>query len=94
MRCIDLPGYNLILNKPPKLKDEDCLPITAFRGFMEAVDDEGNRVAVEYILTAWQPNKEDLESLNNGLPVFIRTLGHDFAPIAVWTINEEEKPND
>jgi hypothetical protein len=76
------------------MKDEDCFPITAFRGAMEAVDAEGDPCIVEYVLTGWLPNKEDIEAFLAGRPVMIRTLGHRFQPMAVFTFNEEGEPND
>lgn len=46
-----------------------------------------------YYMTAWKPNKEDLEALNKGLPVYIKTLAQQLPPMAVFTLNENNQPN-
>lgn len=68
------------------MSDEECAPITAVEGF----DLSGNH----YFLIGVQPNKEDLEALNRGEPIYIKVTGDGFAPIAIWTMNENCEPND
>lgn len=86
MRPIDFEGTNLTLTKPDSMLDEECLPLRAFKG----VDDAG----FNFILTAWQPNKEDLEALKAGRPICIKVLGVSQPPMSIFTYDEQYKANE
>lgn len=47
-----------------------------------------------YYLTSWKPSYEDLQSLNNGGAIFIKTLSKSLPPMAVFTIDENGNCND
>ena len=85
MLAIDFEEANLTLEKPASMTDEECSSIRAYKGV-----DEGNS---PFILTIWQPSKEDIEAINAGRPICLKTLGHSFAPVALFTYDEDYKPN-
>lgn len=85
MRCTHFPEANLTLMKPPSMTDEECSPITAMKG----VDDAG----YTYILTQWMPNKEDIEAINAGRPVWLKVLGSIPPPVDLFTTNEKGEYN-
>lgn len=94
------------INKPEDMTDEQCVSAWAKYGFdtlfnairqgmklpdyvTAGVDTEG----VPYYMTAWKPNKEDLEALNKGLPIYIKTISKALPPMAVFTLDENGNPN-
>jgi len=94
------------IKKPENMTDEQCLSLWAKYGFdtlftmiqqgmklpeyvIAGVDTEG----FPYYMTAWKPNKEDLEALNKGLPVYIKTIVQALPPMAVFTLDENNNPN-
>ena len=85
MLPIDFDGANLTLEKPASMTDEQCTSIRAFKG----MDEENS----PFILTIWQPSKEDIEAINAGRPICLKTFGHFFPPVALFTFNEDFKPN-
>ena len=46
-----------------------------------------------FVLMAFQPNKEDLEALQRGEPIYIRTLGPVAVPIEAYTFDENNNVN-
>lgn len=46
-----------------------------------------------YYLTAWKPNKEDLDALNRGEPVYVKTLSKQLPPMALFTLDESNQGN-
>lgn len=46
-----------------------------------------------YYLTAWKPNKEDLEALNRGEPIYVKTLCKQLPPMALFTLDENGNEN-
>lgn len=44
-------------------------------------------------MTAWKPNKEDLEALNRGEPIYIKIIGKGLPPISVFTLDENGNGN-
>lgn len=85
MRAIDFPEANTTFNKPTTMDDSECLPVSAFFG----VDKNGN----PYINTVWQPNKEDIESINAGRPIVLTTLGTQLPPHSMFTWDENGQIN-
>lgn len=47
-----------------------------------------------FYLTAWKPSYEDLQALNSGEPVYIKTLSRALPPMSVFTIDENGNCND
>lgn len=73
------------IRKPESMTDEQCSSVWAYR----ASDDDG----FPFFLTAWMPSKEDLEALNAGRPLFLKTIGGRFQPVAMFTLNEHNEVN-
>lgn len=42
-----------------------------------------------YYLTAWKPSYEDLQALNRGEPVYVKTLSESLPPMALFTLDEK-----
>lgn len=47
-----------------------------------------------FYLTAWKPSYEDLQALNRGEPIYIKTLSKGLPPMSVFTVDENGKCND
>ena len=85
MLPVDFQGSNLDLNKPEDWTDEQCGSMRAWYG--KAPD------GTPGFITAWQPSREDLDALNRGEPLYLRTLGEGFPPTAMFTFNEAGEAN-
>ncbi|WP_448104726.1 hypothetical protein [Pedobacter panaciterrae] len=85
MLPIDFPETNIVLGKPNDMTDEQCMPLNAYQGH----DDDG----FHFFLTAWVPNKEDLEALNAGRPLFLKVVGNGFPPLAMYTMDVQNQCN-
>lgn len=94
------------IRKPDDMTDEQCISAWAKFGFdklfkamqMNATIPPGLYAGVDeddfpYYMTAWQPNKEDLEALNAGRPVYVKTLSKGLPPMALFTLNENNEGN-
>lgn len=46
-----------------------------------------------FFLTAWKPSKEDIEAINRGEPIYIRTVSTGLPPMAVFTMDENGEAN-
>lgn len=46
-----------------------------------------------YFMTAWQPSYEDLQALNRGEPVYVKTLSNALPPMALFTLDEKGEGN-
>lgn len=96
------------IKKPENMTDEECMSAWAKFGFdklykiiqsngimeipkgLYAGVDQNN---FPFYMTAWQPNKEDLEAFNAGRPVYIKTLAKSLPPMAVFTLDENNGAN-
>lgn len=85
MRPIKFEGANIDLAKPKDMTDEQCFTLPAEKN----VDANG----FDYFLTAWLPNKEDLEALQQGRPLFLKVLGQGHPPVALFTVDENGEGN-
>lgn len=85
MMPIDFEGSNLTLVKPSNMTDEQCASLYAYKG----IDNDG----FPFILTVWQPSKEDIEAVIAGRPICIKTVGETFPPMAVYTTDENLNAN-
>jgi hypothetical protein len=90
------------IKKPDNMTDEQCMSIWATHGFGKlhqiiqmgemaqlppmaaGVDAEG----YSYYLTAWKPSYEDLQALNRGEPIYVKTLSVQLPPMALFTLDE------
>lgn len=85
MRPVDFKGSNKTFVKPKSMTDEECLPLRALVG----KDINGG----DFIATAWQPNKEDIEAINRGEPIFVHVVGTGLPPMLLYTVNELGEAN-
>lgn len=46
-----------------------------------------------YYVTAWKPSYEDLQALNRGEPVYVKTLSRQLPPMALFTLDENNNGN-
>lgn len=46
-----------------------------------------------FYMTAWQPNKEDIEAINRGEPIYVKTLSKQLPPMSLFTLDENREPN-
>lgn len=79
MQPVSFPGSHEV-GKPKNMTDEECHSIQA----AHATDNAGFR----FWLTAWKPSKEDLDALNRGEPVYVKTLALGLPPMELFTIDE------
>lgn len=85
MYPIDFEGANTNLVKPENMTDEQCYSLPAFRG-----EDENG---FKFTLVAFKPNYEDLRALQEGRPLYLKVLGEGFAPVALFTLDENGNAN-
>jgi hypothetical protein len=85
MQPVEFNGSRMI-GKPKDMTDEQCFSIPAF----DAVDDNG----FHFWLTAWKPSYEDLQALNRGEPVYVKSISGGLVPMCLYTVNENNQHND
>ena len=88
------------------MTDEECISVWAKFGFgklYQIIDSKGYMPHVAagidtdqhpYYLTAWKPSYEDLQALNRGEPIYIKTLSKQLPPMAIFTVDENGNCND
>jgi hypothetical protein len=93
------------IKKPADMTDEECSSAWAKFGFgklKQIIDVNGKIPNVAagidideypYYMTAWQPNKEDLDALNRGEPVYVKVIGKGLPPMALFTLDEKGNGN-
>lgn len=97
------------IKKPASMTDEQCMSIWAKKGFvgLTTMMEEMENGAVPphdirldesinciFFLTAWKPSYEDLQALNRGEPVYIKTISNGgLPPMAVFTLDEQGNGN-
>jgi hypothetical protein len=90
------------IKKPPSMTDEQCMSVWAKYGFTALVGFKVPPAAYteidsdnyRFFLTAWKPSWEDLQALNRGEPVYIKTIANGLPPMAVFTMDEKGNCND
>ena len=98
------------IKKPNDMTDEQCMSVWAKFGFgklhqiiklkegdIDVVPPLYAGVDTEnfpFYLTAWKPSYEDLQALNRGEPVYIKTLSKGLPPMSVFTVDENGNCND
>ena len=85
MNPVDFKGSNIDLVKPANMTDEQCYGMRAEKGV-----DENN---FHYFKVAYMPNVDDLKALNEGRPLFLKVLGTKFAPVSLFTFDENGNGN-
>lgn len=84
MRPVEFPG-SVEIKKPSDMTDEQCSSAWASAG----IDEDG----FPYCMTAWMPNYEDIKAMNEGRPVYVKVIGKHLPPMALFTIDENNKGN-
>lgn len=85
MHPVNFDGARVI-GKPNDVSDEQCFSVWATSG----IDNAG----FPYFCTAWKPSYEDMQALNRGEPIYIKTICMQLPMMAVFTTDENGNPND
>lgn len=86
MRAIHFPEANVTLNKSDSMTDEQYMSVSAYTD----IDTNGH----QFYTTVWQPNKEDIDAINAGRPICIKTVGRSMPPLLPFTYDEQGNCND
>lgn len=81
---IDFDEANKTYGKPKNMTDEECSSLRVLERF-----EYGRKV----IYSVWQPSKEDIDAFNSGRPLILRMMIPVMVPIAMYTNDENIKPN-
>jgi hypothetical protein len=85
MHPVSFPG-SFEIKKPADMTDEECFSVHAVSG----VDEAG----FPYYLTAWKPSYEDLQALQRGEPIYVKTVATGLPPMILFTVDEKGHHND
>lgn len=90
MNFIDFPEANLTLKKPSNMTDEQCQSVPAYAG----TQTDGG---FPFFLVALKPSLEDLNSMNDGNPVYLKVLCDNtmpgFPPVSLFTLDKDGQVN-
>ena len=79
---LDFKESNFTYRKPAHLQDDECCDLRVFKG---------NTVqGYPCIVSVWYANKEDLEALNAGKPIYLTLLSNEMPPVSMQTENPFE----
>src|ERR1700744_5853454 len=96
------------IKKPEDMTDEQCTSAWAKFGFdlLHKIFEsngiaklpEGVYAGVDaenfpFYMTAWKPNREDIDRINGGEPIYIKPLSKGLPPMAVFTVDEQGNGN-
>jgi hypothetical protein len=94
------------VSKPENMTDEQCMSLWAKHGFGKLFllpkQSDGVIISVvpgvdvdeyPYYISAWKPSYEDLQALNRGEPVYVKTLSRQLPPMALFTLDENNQGN-
>lgn len=87
MMPIDFAEANQTFQKPAEMTDEECQSIRAFL----IADEDKKR---QHIITAWRPNKEDIEAINAGRPIYLHITHNCMPPVWIYTYDEKGEINE
>jgi hypothetical protein len=87
------------IKKPPAMKDEDCasawaLPVDEPKELIVGPNGETETVMCRRWVLAYMPNREDMEAVAAGRPIFLSIMGTQLAPHAVFTLDENGDANE
>lgn len=82
---IDFEGSNKKYTKPKGWTDEECGDLHT----LETITEQGQPL----IISCWQPNKEDIEAINAGRPIWLKMISNGMCPVEVLTLNENHESN-
>lgn len=84
MHPVQFPG-SVEIKKPESMTDEQCSSAWIVAG----IDNDG----YPYYMTAWMPNYEDLQAIEEGRPIMVKVIGQQLPPIALFTLDENNHGN-
>ncbi len=93
MQPINFPGA-VVVGKPSDMTDEQCFSIYAMPVDHTVTGPDGEQYISRFWVEAWKPNKEDIEAINRGEPVWLQITSAGLPPVAVFTLNEKGESND
>lgn len=79
---VDFPERDFVYQKPQGWTDEQCSELPVWKGRV-ALDDQGNSAPT--IISCWQPNKEDIEAIVSGKPIYLFITAEGQPPVAITT---------
>jgi hypothetical protein len=65
------------------MEDDECNDLRVFRGI--------DQFGFPCIISAWHPNKEDIEAIVNGEPIYLSVISSEMPPVSLQTENPFEK---
>jgi hypothetical protein len=77
MLPIEFKESNLVLSKPMDMTDEQCMPLSVWKGNCDDGTPE--------IISCWKLSKEDLEEINKTGTVWLRIVGQGMPPVTLQT---------
>lgn len=96
------------IGKPQDMTDEQCMSVWAKFGWgklFQIISSNGiasippalyagvDADDFPYYMTAWKPNKEDIEAINRGEPIYVKTLSKQLPPMSLFTLDENNQGN-
>ncbi len=85
MKSYEFSNANIVLAKPQSMTAEECRDITAFKG----VDEQG----YPFFEVGFTPTQADIAAMQVGQPIHVRVMGTSFAPISIFTTNQDGSLN-
>ena len=73
------------IKKPKSMTDEECSSVWAFTGT--------DIIGRDFYLTAWKPNYEDIQAINRGEPIYVKTISKRLPPMQLFTIDTNNEAN-
>ncbi len=77
MIAVDFPESNFTFEKPIDMTDDQCLPLTVFKGDC----DDGTPV----IISCWKLSKEDLDTIKETGAIWLQIVGRGMPPVSLQT---------
>lgn len=78
-------GCNTELKKPSDMDDNQCMSLPAACAY----GPDGR----PYFVSAWKPNKEDVDAINRGEPIYLQLVGFERPPVVLYTKDENGECN-
>ena len=104
MYPVQFPG-SVEIKKPKDMTDEQCMSLWAKHGFGKLFQISQSRDVIisvasgidtdnyPYYISAWKPSYEDLQALNRGEPIYVKTISNGLPPMALFTLDENNEGN-
>lgn len=90
---IDFPQANVTFQKPEGWTDEECMPLRCCL-VKSQLEEEGKVITRQNIISCWQPNKDDVDAINRGEPIFLHLTSNIMPPVWLYTYNEKGEINE